>query len=172
MKHFFLFIMLALFPFLSLKSNELELSPVGSKKTRMRSLWLSNRHVIYFFTDNTIVYLRHPPYEKQTWGEWWNNTEHPQPDPHFYFQLEDWSRNSCFQLYRYHWHEASSSHILEPLFNNSNIATDFDYFIENSETGEKTLCQVWSLTDLGAFISRYGEERYHEGYGDGKAAAK
>jgi hypothetical protein len=35
-----------------------------------------------------------------------------------------------------------------------------------------TLCQIWSLTDLGAFITRYGEERYHKGFNDGERAGR
>lgn len=167
MKRFFLFAIFAFFPFLFLKAGDLQLTPIGPEKEKERALWLEGGHVIYFFTDQTVVYLRHPPYKDQTWKEWWDNIEPSQPDPQFYFQLTKWNSSPSFQLYRYQWSESPVPHILEPLFNDSKLASEYLYFIVNSETGEKTLCQILSLADLGAFITRYGKECYDKGYENG-----
>lgn len=149
----------------SLMANHLQLTPIELEKTRERVLSLHGKHTIYFFTDNTIVYLRQPPHEKQTWTEWWSNIEHTQPDSKFYFHLNKWNSASSFQLYRYHWEENDSSHPLETLFNkNMKVASEYPFLIENQETGEMTLCQIWSLMDLGSFITRYGEDCYKDGY--------
>ena len=129
--------------------------------------------MLYFFTDNTIVYLRQPPCEKQTWYEWWNNSEHAQPDPKFYFRIKKWNNSSLFQLYSYQWKESLFTHPLESLFNRNNtIAHHYPYFIENLETGEMTLCRILSLKDLGSFIMEYGEQCYDAGYSAGCASHK
>jgi hypothetical protein len=85
MMHLFVLAIFAFFPFLSIKAAELQLSSIAAEKERERILWLEGGHVIYFFKDQTIVYLRHPPYERKTWAEWWDNIEHSQPDLKFYF---------------------------------------------------------------------------------------
>jgi len=159
----FLFVFAFLF-FLPLTCNELHLFPIEVAKTRERILCLKGGHCIYFFTDHTIVYLRTPPIENQTWFEWWDGVEHPQSDPRFNFSLKKWNVFSSFQLYRYDWKNTPSPHILEPLFKNSKIVSEYPYFIKNCETEEMTLCQIWSLTELGSFITHYGEERYQEGF--------
>lgn len=51
--------------------------------------------------------------------------------------------------------------------NDSKKPCEYPYFIENCETVELTLCQIWSLKDLGAFITRYGKQRHSKGYSDG-----
>jgi hypothetical protein len=172
MTHFFVLVIVALLPFLSVNADELHLSPIASEKERERILVLADGQVIYFFKDHTIVYLRHPPYESQTWEEWWNDVEHVQPNPQFYFKLTKWNSFHSFQLYHYHWRDNPNSHILESIFSKSKAASEYPYFIENSETGEMTLCQVWSLADLGAFITRYGKEQYDRGYSDGQSTCK
>lgn len=169
--HLLITAIFSLFPLFYTGAAQMQLIPVESEKIRERILCLEGKapYIIYLFQDNTIVYLRTPPYESQTWSEWWNNIGHHQPDPQFYFKLKNWTSSTSFQLYRYQWEESPSSHPLENLFHkNIKLASAYPYLIENKETGEMTLCQIWSLSDLGSFISRYGDERYHKGYIDGE----
>lgn len=172
MKKFLLKSLFFLFPLFSLGSSELQLSPVENGKIKERTLSLPGNHILYFFTDGTIAYVHRPPLQQQSWPEWWNNTLPRQPDPQFYFDLTHWSDSSSFQLYRYEWRPCCTSHCLEPLFKNGQMDSQFPYFIQNCETGELTLCQIWSLDDLTSFIERYGKEQYSRGYNDGSAGCR
>lgn len=164
-----LFLIVFSFLFLSLNAAELELFPIGPEKIKERALYLENGRAIYFFTDHTFVYVRTPPYEDQTWSEWWDSIEHTQPDTKFYFQLDTWDNSpSTWQIYGYQWKESPTIHPLENLFESTpQLASSYLYFIENKETGEMTLCQIWSPIDLCSFTIQYGKECYSEGYKDG-----
>lgn len=155
-----------------LNATELSLSPIGEDLVRARALWLRN-HTLLFLDDHQIVYLLTPPYEKQTWTEWMNGMDHVQPDPRFFFQIQNWKSASLFHLYTYKWEQGQCSytHPLEDLFEKKPELFEFPYFIENVETGEMTLCQIWDIDQLGSFLHRYGEECYMRGYDAGYAWA-
>ena len=165
MHRLLIFILFALTPFLSIKATELVLNPIEAVKTRNKVLFLKEGHVIYFFDDHTIVYLKQLPSESHTWTHCWNYiAQIPQYPPQFYFNLENWNSFSSFQLHSYYWKVIPNSDPLTPPLHNFLISSQYPYVIENTETGEMALCQIWSLSDLGIFISQYGEERYLKGF--------
>lgn len=151
----------------SLLGAELCLSPIGEESTIERAVWLKN-HTILMLTNQYIVYLHAPPFEEKTWCEWLLCADHTQPDPKFYFDLQQWKSASLFRIYSYQWdHRSKTSHPLQRAFEKNPSLFEFPYIIENLETGEMTLCQIWSHGELGAFIISFGEECYEAGYNDG-----
>lgn len=150
-----------------LHAEQLMLSSKGNM-ARDEVLFLRNAHTLCFLDNGLILNLCNPPFENQSWTEWCFGDEHLQPDPLFYFQLRMWNKSVNVQLYHYTWE--SDPTVRHPLEAMRNLVSDYPYCVENGETGEKTLCQVWDINDLEQFLVLYGNECFEKGRASGFGA--
>lgn len=156
MKKNLLIILFVFFAFSHHVYSEITLPAESSLYTREKALSLPGGHHLYFFSDGSVAYLLCPPYEDWTLTEWWNGTPHEQPDPQFFFKLEHWKSGNSYRISVFDWDTTEST----LSFISRKTAREYPYMIQNTETGQITLCQIFTIDELAEFIERYGKERF------------
>lgn len=136
--------------------SKINLPTENALYTREKALSLPGGHHLYFFNDGSVAYLLRPPYEDWTLTEWWNGIHHEQPDSKYFFKLDHWKNANSYQISELNWDNTESIHS----FVSRKIAREYPYMIQNIETGQITLCQIFTIDELAEFIERYGKQRF------------
>lgn len=113
-----------------------------------RSIELENCSLVVLSDESTWM-VKHPPFENQSWIDWWQGIDHCQPDTHFYFQLNQWNKDAPIQIYSYDVAINEVNDSIAYFFQQyPELPYQFPFIIENLGTGEMAFCRPLSRDEF------------------------
>lgn len=109
--------------------------------------------------DESIWFIRSPPFDSQTWTEWWYSEEHIQPHPKYYFDLDTWGENPTVQVFEYTWDASIAKELFPEREWLVELLSEYPFLIQNMETGETLFAKNFSEKELAEFLRKREESR-------------